>query len=227
MSHRVLSLVLETSGRIGRLGVFDGSEALELRTLDAARRNARDLVPTIGAMLSAHSLTTRDLSRVVVGTGPGSYTGLRVGIVAAKTLAWSLSIPLFAVPTFVAVAERVPADMPSTVEVIADALKGKVFCQRLRRTGPAVWEDLEPLAILAFDDWLARSGGAVVTGPGATTYEARLPAGATVMPADGREADPHSLLRLVDAEPDRWRGDLWTLEPLYMRGSYAEEAKKG
>jgi len=150
-----------------------------------------------------------------------------VGIMAAKTLAWSLSIPLFAVPTFVAIAQRVPADAP-TVEVIADALKGKVFCERLHRTGPATWESVEPRAILAFDDWLARVGdGAIVTGPGTTTYEPRLPATLARTAVESREADPSSLLELVRADAERWRSDLWTLEPLYMRGSYAEEAKRG
>ena len=223
------TLVLETSGRIGRLGLFDGPEAVELRSLDASRRNARDLVPTVAAMLAARHLTSRDLNRAIVGTGPGSYTGLRVGIVAAKTLAWSLSIPLYAVPAFASIAQRVPSDESPIVEAIADGLKGKVFCQRLRRSGSGSWETLEPLTVLPFDDWLGRiaDGSAIATGPGVTTFESRLPPEVRRMPISMREAEPEGSMRLVEADPDRWLADLWTLEPLYVRGSYAEEAKKG
>ncbi|OGG12774.1 tRNA (adenosine(37)-N6)-threonylcarbamoyltransferase complex dimerization subunit type 1 TsaB [Candidatus Gottesmanbacteria bacterium RIFCSPHIGHO2_02_FULL_39_11] len=52
------------------------------------------LLPAIEELLKAHCLTFKDISSVTVGTGPGSYTGIRVGIAVAQTIAWILDIPL-------------------------------------------------------------------------------------------------------------------------------------
>lgn len=220
-------LILETSGR-SRVGVAVGDAVVESADLGGGRQHNRSLIPTVQNLLHRHGLTPRNLTGVAVGTGPGSYTGLRVGITAAKTLAYAVGCPLVAVPTFAAVA----ADVPGTVDVIADALQGTIYVQRFTN-GAAVSE----LRIASFDEWAAGFAplppggrgvggeGVVVAGPGVVTF-AKLPATVTRSPV--AEPTVEAVFRLARSLPPLSAEELMRLEPLYLRGSSAEEkAKRG
>src|SRR5204863_9628282 len=113
--------------------------------LDSARRHAKEMVPTIDTFLKAEGLRPTDLTGVMVSRGPGSYTGLRVGLATAKALAYALGCELRAVDTFAAVAEQVPKEA-QFVNVIADALQGQVYVQHFawRHDG---WRAERPLHI--------------------------------------------------------------------------------
>src|SRR6516225_5973122 len=82
-------LALETSGRVGRVGLAEGPELILERTLDASRRHAQDLAPSVAKLLHLRGWRPCDLDGVVVSIGPGSYTGLRVGVISAKALAFA------------------------------------------------------------------------------------------------------------------------------------------
>src|SRR5215218_6183318 len=121
-------LILETSGRAARIGLARGREIVRAAELDSARRHAKEMVPTIDAFLKAEALRPADLTGIMVSRGPGSYTGLRVGLATAKALAYATGCQLRAVDTFAAIAEQVPANA-QFVNVIADALQGQVYAQ--------------------------------------------------------------------------------------------------
>src|SRR4029079_5956899 len=106
-------LILETSGRVGKVGLAQRGGVVGAVSLDESRRHARDLAATVEAILKAESLATRDLTGVVVGRGQGSYTGLRVGLMSAKALVYALGCELRAVETFAAIAEQSPAEARS------------------------------------------------------------------------------------------------------------------
>ena len=213
------TLILETSGRTGRVAVALGGNVLAAQRLDEARRHARDLTPAVAGLLAAQGWKPRELDAVIVSRGPGSYTGLRVGVMSAKAFAYATGCTLLAVDTFAAIALQAPSEA-LRVEVLADAQKGRVYAQRFVQ---GVAEG--PLEIVNF---MARFGTARaetrVTGPGLETYRAKLPEGWRIVAEEDWEPRPESLLRL--ALP-RWRAgekdDVWALEPLYLRPSSAEE----
>src|SRR5262249_51334058 len=95
-------LILETSGRVGIVALAEGDRLRASRRLDEARRHARDLAPTVADLLAAAGAgwKPRDLHAVVVGRGPGSYTGLRVGNIPAKTIAYATGCAIIALDTF-------------------------------------------------------------------------------------------------------------------------------
>src|SRR4051794_6344313 len=103
------------------------------------------MVPTIDAMLKSESLRPADLTGVVVGRGPGSYTGLRVGLATAKALAYATGCQLRAVDTFAAIAEQAPAEA-RVVWVVADALQNQVYIQRFDRTKTG-WAPFQQLRV--------------------------------------------------------------------------------
>lgn len=213
-------LVIDTASRTGRLGlVCDGAVAGSAQ-LDAARRHARDLTPAAAALLDAAGLKPAGLTGVVVSIGPGSYTGLRVGITAAKALSYATGCALVAVPTFAAIANRAPAEA-ANLWVIADALQGQAYLQRYRGAEP-----VETLRIVTAAEVLPTAPAeAVFSGPGVAAFE-KLLAGRTLAPADTREPTVESLYAASRGVAPLTRPELFALEPLYLRGSSAEEAAK-
>src|SRR5262245_15682692 len=118
MSERLL--ILETSQRVGVVALADGELVLGRRTLEEARRHGRDLVPFAHALLVENGWKARDLDGVIVSRGPGSYTGLRVGVMSAKTLAYATGCALLAVETFAAIARQAPPEA-TLLDVAEDA----------------------------------------------------------------------------------------------------------
>ncbi len=216
-------LLIETSGRSGSVAVALGSELRGVRRLDEARRHARDLAPAAAELLRAQGWRPRDVQAVVVSRGPGSYTGLRVGIMTAKTFAYATGCALLAVDTFAVIASQAPEDV-TRLDVLADAQQDKVYAQPFART-PEGWRPSAPLAIRRFAEWLSgREASAGVTGPGLHRWGEHLPAGTPVVEAARREPTPEALLRLGLARCQAGeRDDVWLLEPLYVRPSSAEE----
>jgi tRNA threonylcarbamoyladenosine biosynthesis protein TsaB len=212
-------LLLETSGRVGQVGVAFNEVLLEGRRLDAARRHARDLVPAAAELLERQGWRPRDLDGVIVSRGPGSYTGLRVGLMAAKTLAYATGCRLIALETFPIVAFQAPTDGAS-LEVIGDALKGLLYAQTFRRDDADRWRAASELRIQNAERWLdGLPPGARVVGSAVPSLRAQLSGRFT-------EEEPRldSLLALGLERIDRGEGDdPMAVEPLYLRASSAEE----
>ncbi len=90
---RHLALGIDTASWVS-VGLADGAGPIARRTLDDPRAHVEQLMPLVMGLLSGAERTLADLTRIVVGMGPGPFTGLRVGIATAETLAWSLDIPV-------------------------------------------------------------------------------------------------------------------------------------
>jgi tRNA threonylcarbamoyladenosine biosynthesis protein TsaB len=216
-------LILETSSRIGYVAVAQGDELRGVRRLEETRRHARDLAPAMKELLAEQTWRPRDVQSVIVSRGPGSYTGLRVGIMSAKTFAYAAGCTLIAVDTFAALALQAPPSV-SRIDVLADAQQDKVYVQSFVRSAED-WQPISELSIRKFADWLAaREPSAWVTGPGLLKWASHLPAEVPQVEASLWEPRPASLLRLGLARYHAGkRDDPWTVEPLYLRPSSAEE----
>jgi tRNA threonylcarbamoyladenosine biosynthesis protein TsaB len=215
-------LILETSGRGGQVGLALDEVVVNRVALDPTRRHNRDLAPAVQHLLRDAGLTARSLAGVMVSVGPGSFTGLRVGVMSAKALAYALGCPLVAVPTFHAIAAG--SSGAATVEVIADALKGLVYSQRFRLVDPTRWEPVTELRIEPVGDWAARlTPGIVVTGPGLDVHERSVPDAVVRVEAAARVPDVEAVYRVGRGLDPLSRDAVFALEPLYLRPSSAEE----
>lgn len=217
-------LLLETSGRGGRVGIAVAGQVARAAGLDPARRHNRDLAPAVAELLRAVGRSPRELAGVMVGVGPGSYTGLRVGVMSAKALAYATGCRLVAVPTFHVLAEQAPPEAP-VVDVIADALQGLVYAQRFQRNGE--WEPASELRIVPGREWAGQlPDGAWVTGPGVTVCEQLIRENVPRVEAARRVPDLETVLRVGLRLPALAAAEVMQLEPLYLRGSSAEEKAK-
>src|SRR5688500_8967170 len=102
------NLAIETSTRVGSVTLGRGDEVVQTVEMPEQRRHTVDLMPTIDKLCQRHSLAPADIGEMYVSVGPGSFTGLRIGIATAKALAQVLGMRLIAVPTLEVVAQNVP-----------------------------------------------------------------------------------------------------------------------
>lgn len=222
MSENPRLLLLETSGRQANVGLALGHEIVQQSELSQARQHARDLVPTIKEMLTQLQWKPTDIEGVIVSLGPGSYTGLRVGIMSAKTFAYAVRCPIIGVETFTVIAHQ--CSQQGTLHVVSDAQQNRVYHQCFQTTnhGPIPTEELD---ILPLEELLAKiTKDARVSGPGVNVYESQFPSELSLIEPDLRLPKLSSLLsvgllRLQQAESS----DLWSIEPIYLRPSAAEQ----
>ncbi|HKB04915.1 MAG TPA: tRNA (adenosine(37)-N6)-threonylcarbamoyltransferase complex dimerization subunit type 1 TsaB [Gemmataceae bacterium] len=216
-------LVLETAGKVGQVALASGGAILAEGTTEESRRRASDLAVVVARLLSVHGWKARELTAVVVGLGPGSYTGLRVGLASAKAVAYAAGSAFFGVETFAAVAARAPAEA-ATVSVVADALQGKLFRRDYRRDDTGKWQPAGELGVIASDEWLATlAAGTWVSGPAVALLAGRLSQGVNLVDPAARAPRPADLLSVAQHAPWAVTTDMWTAEPFYLRGSSAEE----
>lgn len=218
-------LILETSGRQGHAALACGERLLCVRPLDESRRHARDLAPAVRELLVAENWKPADIQAVIVTRGPGSYTGLRVGIISAKVFAFATGAALIAIDTFAAIARQVGPEV-SAVEVLADAQQDKIYVQRFFRSEHGIaMVPANSLTIVPVADWLqSRDPNDWVSGPCLHALVGRLPAESCVVHESQWDPTAESLLHIgLDRFHDGERDNPWTLEPLYLRPSAAEE----
>ncbi|WP_371780866.1 tRNA (adenosine(37)-N6)-threonylcarbamoyltransferase complex dimerization subunit type 1 TsaB [Streptosporangium subroseum] len=137
----MLVLAFDTATPAVTAALHDGERVLAESTTIDARRHGELLVPTIETVLREAGASLRDVTVVVAGSGPGPYTGLRVGLMTAQALATSLGVPAYGVCTLDAVAYG--SGLTEPFLVATDARRKEVFWGhyqdlRTRLSGPAV-----------------------------------------------------------------------------------------
>jgi tRNA threonylcarbamoyladenosine biosynthesis protein TsaB len=218
-------LILETSSQPGIVALGEGRSLVGVRRLEEARRHARDLAPAVADLLTAQAWKPRDIAAVIVSRGPGSYTGLRVGLMSAKTFAYATGCTLLALETFAVLAAQAPAEA-LRLAVVADAQQDRVYVQEFARTAAgALLAATAPLSIQQVAAWLqSRQGPWCITGPGLRKIGDKLPAEVKALDTAYWDPQPATLLELGSSRHQQGeRDDVWTMEPLYLRPSAAEE----
>lgn len=220
----MLTLGIETSGRDGGLALVNDGRVLGAVELSrTGRRHARTLVSELAALVTRCGLRPRDIECIAVSIGPGSFTGLRVGVVCAKTLAYAVRCPVVAIDTLAAIAANSPAEVKA-VDVVVDAQRGDLFVGRYERTDSGEWHCPAGLRIESCERWLAeREPDLPVTGPAAASLVLHS-SDLLVLSAECFEPRADLIARLGERAALSGRtDDLWGLEPRYIRKAAAEE----
>ncbi|HWR40019.1 MAG TPA: tRNA (adenosine(37)-N6)-threonylcarbamoyltransferase complex dimerization subunit type 1 TsaB [Patescibacteria group bacterium] len=222
-------LALDTATIISSVALATQDTILAELTLQTSKTHSERLLPHIAEMLEMAGVQRRELQAVAVSIGPGSYTGLRIGLGTAKALAYALKIPLIGVPTLAALAHGCPVPGVFYAPML-DAQKEQVYL------GLYDWyqgglREREAARVLPVAEALpylhSLTQPVVLMGEGAVMYRQ--------MAADYAPqlmiAPPHTVMpRAANIALLGWKmlqegysSDVFSLEPLYMRRSEAEE----
>ena len=195
----MLILAFDTATATATAALVD-DETIAERTTVPAR-----VLEDVDALLRQGGMQATALEGIVVGTGPGSFTGLRMGLAAARGLALALQIPVAGVSTLDALAAGAPGALP-----VIDARRREVF----------TFVDDEPVAIDPQE--LSNVRGRVCVGDGAVRYRDVLEAAGAEVPADDSEL--HVPRASLHARLAREFGRAEAVEPLYVRVPDAERS---
>jgi tRNA threonylcarbamoyladenosine biosynthesis protein TsaB len=188
----MLILAFDTATDVATSALVEDGEVLGERTSRAVT-----LLEDVDALLRQAGARTGDIQGLAVGTGPGSFTGLRVGLATARGLALALGVPVAGVSTLDALAAGAPGALP-----VIDARRGEVFVLQG-----------EPRVLAPGD--LDVEAGTVCVGDGAVRYRSVLAAKGAEIPPDGD--DRHIPRARFHAQLARDFGPAELVEPMYLR----------
>ena len=228
-------VAIETSGRMGSVAVGFGPQLLAEKQFTAGMNHAIELMPTLRDLTLAQGWQPRQIQHVYLSIGPGSFTGLRIAVMVARSLAQAIGCLVVAVPALDVLAANAPAEA-SHLAVILDAKRGQVYAARYRRDESAAadaggWQCTTGPILTSPEEFVRQSPKPLyVLGEGVDYHRAALRAG---VDADedlielGRET---WIARATAVHQLGWamagRGifaDVTSLVPLYIRLPEAQE----
>ncbi|REJ89666.1 MAG: tRNA (adenosine(37)-N6)-threonylcarbamoyltransferase complex dimerization subunit type 1 TsaB [Planctomycetota bacterium] len=221
----MLTLGIETSDRTGSVALLrDGALLGQTLLSQTGRRHARTLVVELRDLLRGQDLSPAEVETVAVSVGPGSFTGLRVGVVCAKTFAYAVNCAIVAVDTFEAVAAAASPDV-NDLDVIGDAQRGDLYVGRYQRGSSGEWRSSGPMEVVALKSWLSTlTGERIVSGPAAAAHAEEIERRSRLLPEALRHPRAEFVARIGERRASAGEADdLWTLVPRYIRRSAAEE----
>ena len=229
----MLILAMDTSTVVSSVAVMDEARLLAEVTSGARLTHSETLQPHIEMAMKMAGASRSDIEAVAVGIGPGSFTGLRIGLAAAKAMAYALNVPLVGIST----AEAMAANLPSPgvhIGALIDAQKKNAYFSIYRwENGEMIKE--QSIRIVPISDAVKRCGELaertdmpvmLVGDIASKKLMARddLPANVTVAPVTHVMPCAASAARLGIKRLKRGESDnVMNLEPLYIRRSEAEE----
>ncbi|HBT75472.1 MAG TPA: tRNA (adenosine(37)-N6)-threonylcarbamoyltransferase complex dimerization subunit type 1 TsaB [Planctomycetaceae bacterium] len=226
-------LALETTDKNGSIAFFRDGEPVLARALPPKQRSAQTLAAEIRKLLDFCAISPREIDVVAVNTGPGSFTGLRVGVVTAKMFAYACGAKLVGVDTLLTIAVGIDATTGAVaiVSTAVDAQRGEVVAQTFSlSTDGLLPKALDAARRIPLSEWFeaAMQTGAVLASPVLARRAPQVPGGLSMV--DERYWQPNaSATGRIALERVRVGAfdDPWTMEPVYYRLAAAEERRQG
>lgn len=224
----MLILALDTATLVSSVALVGDDKLIAEITLQTKKTHSELLMPHIAELLHMAGKSEADLTAVAVSIGPGSFTGLRIGLATAKALCYALGTPIIGVPTLLAQAFACP--VPGAVySPLLDAQKDNVY-QALVTFEKGELKELVPARVINFaaalEELTKLDQPAVLLGEGAILHadEIKSQGGNVLL------APPHVVIARAgcvglyasELHKKGKHDDLFTLEPLYIRRSEAE-----
>jgi tRNA threonylcarbamoyladenosine biosynthesis protein TsaB len=142
-------LALETGGELASLALLEERVVVAERAFRHRMALSRDLLPQMDSLLAQAGVDWPDIEAVAVGLGPGSYTGLRIGVVTAKSLAWSAGKPVIGIPSLAALVAPFPVSSDTLLCAVLEARAGEFYTALYQRRGADLQVRAEPTVLPA------------------------------------------------------------------------------
>lgn len=221
-------LAIETATLASGVALATADKLVAEIIVQTKKTHSERLMPHIEQLLELGQVAKEDITAIAVSIGPGSFTGLRIGLATAKALAYVWNVPVIGVSTLAALAYACPAPN-SLICPLLDAQKGNVY-QAVYRWEKGILQEVIPPRVIAHQEAINELAGqplpVIMLGEGAVLFQEAIVAASDpielapphiILPRAGSVALlGHQLLR------QGIRHDVMTLEPLYIRRSEAE-----
>lgn len=247
------TFAIESSGRVGSIAVARGDELLAEETFPHGLQHAAQMIPIIDRLTRAAGWIPRDVEHLYLSIGPGSFTGLRIAVTVAKTLALATGVKIVAVPSVRVLLENAPKDARNVI-IVLDAKRGQIFTARFSRLdgkkvegeapaepsterrdlmnglaglSPCTWTESEPAHLDTLAAMIDRAPKPVhLIGEGIDYHRTAIPSSNDVIVTapDSWRARASVVWRIGREMAERSEfADPWTLTPIYIRLPEAEE----
>lgn len=237
MRQTMRFLALETSGTGGSVATYEPGRSPRVVRIGPSQRSAAALAPAVRSALADAEWRPRDVQVIGVTVGPGSFTGLRIGVTTAKTLAYALGADVVGVDTSEVIARQANV-RGTTLWTLLDAHRSQLFVGRFladpaegsthATAGPRpLRRDPDVATLWDVDEWLgAVRAGDVVSGPIVGRLKSSLPPGVILADEATWEPDAGTVALLAAELYDAGRrDDVRQLVPQYGRLPAAEEKR--
>ena len=219
-------IALETTEKSASVAIFENERMTYFAQLPAEIRSAQSLAPGLKEALTQTGLEPNQIGLVAVAQGPGSFTGLRVGVVSAKTFAWAVNADIIGVDSMEVCACQAPQDVKK-ISSAFDCQRGQVIYRNFDRSADGTFAPAGDEKTVAWRDWLAQTeperwlSGPYVSRIDPAALENRL-----VVAPERRAPTAQGVGELAIRLNAAGRKDvLWDLLPRYSRPAAAEEKR--
>ncbi len=223
----MLTLAIDTATKVCTVALCRDEELLAEYSINVGMTHSEGLLPQLEQMLQRAGIAKNEIELIAVSMGPGSFTGLRIGLATAEAMAYSWQVYLHGVDTLKALAYNIPVE-GVVLSPVLDAQKGN-FYQALYTWQGGELVELAPVAVVSAQEALERMAlqgmPALVLGEAdRLTKRVKLPSFAKLAPVALRmpKASSVALAALHDFDESQDK-KIFGLEPYYIRRSEAEE----
>jgi tRNA threonylcarbamoyladenosine biosynthesis protein TsaB len=230
MEKDTIILSADTSSERFSLALLRNKKVIGRFKAIAPNRQSSDMLPETDRLLKTKALNIKDIGLFCVGLGPGSFTGLRIGVTAMRTMALALDRPIVGVPSIDAIAHNVPY-RKEMLCVITDAKQGKVYA-RLYKYRNSVLVSSSGIILVEIKDLLDKLKVPVFfLGDGIKVYKDAISirgAGKNILASEAMWYPDAGIIGELGAQRFRKKGkdNVFTLNPLYVYSKECQVVKK-
>jgi len=219
------ALAIETSGRIGSIALVEDGAVVSEQVFQHGLQHAAKIIPIIDELCRSHRVSPSQIDHLYISAGPGSFTGLRIGITLCKTLSFATGAKIVAVPSLRVLAENAPRDA-SDVIIVLDAKRDQIFTGRYHRDRED-WREVESPRLDTLAKMIERSPRPVhLLGEGIPIHRKFIPddPAIIIVPEDAWRARAHAVAKIgASMAAHGLFADPFTLTPIYIRQPEAQE----
>ena len=223
-------LAIDTSTKFLSLGIYDDGKIYEYN-LEVGPKLSSLLIVTISNVLKALELELKDLDYFVCGLGPGSFTGLRVGLSAMKGLSWSLNKPLIGVSTLELLAMNAQGCANKIIVPVIDAKRNLIYSCFYRNSGCKL-KKMSSYMLVSKDELLKKiKSSCVMTGDALSLYKDDIVKSVpevVLLDKDNWYPKAHNMIKLsLESIKNKKIKDISKINPMYIYPKECQIRTKG
>lgn len=228
----MLTLAVDTSGFAASCAVVEDGKVVAELSVQHGKTHSQKIIPMLKTVLSMLDKSFSDVDLFAAAIGPGSFTGLRIGVVTIKGLAYSLKRPVCGIPTLDSLAYSMP-DFKGIISPMLDARNSQVFTAFYRKIGNK-FEKITPDLGIPVEEWISYSNSynedIMILGDAVPLHYNMLvdKLGDRIMRAEAPLAHQRASAAALLAEEAYYKNkavSAFEMEPIYLRKSQAERMR--